>query len=171
MSKFSRRSFIATTGAIPFSLWFERYGAAQGPVTRYNAVSVEGQAMLKMYATAVGKMMNGSLTPESSPESWLFQWYSPMQCAQTGQRPPKSNVFIPGPVRIRIWRKRCGTPASRTPPQPTPRKCSSFRGTACTSTSSSGSSAVLRISRSLCLIGTTPNRIPRFTAYCRLNFA
>src|SRR5216683_4731572 len=76
MSLLSRRWFISAAGAIPFSLWFERNGAAQGPVKRYNALSVEGQNMQRMYATAVGKMLDASTTPESSPKSWLFQWYT-----------------------------------------------------------------------------------------------
>jgi tyrosinase len=80
MRQLSRRSFMAGSAAIPFSVWLERDAAAQGyaspqkPLVRYDARSPQGQAMLKTYAQAVGKMMKS--TPEGDPRGWVFQWYT-----------------------------------------------------------------------------------------------
>ncbi|MEN3331857.1 MAG: hypothetical protein V7641_1222 [Blastocatellia bacterium] len=73
MSDLSRRSFIAGMSAIPFSVWFEKYAAAQPVVTRYNAYTPMGQNMLKTYASAVKTMMS---TSQRDPKSWVFQWYT-----------------------------------------------------------------------------------------------
>jgi tyrosinase len=74
---FSRRSFLAGVAAVPFCVWFEEQGFAQAAtLTRFDATSREGQAMLKIYADAVGKMMTQAQIPESKPISWLFQWYT-----------------------------------------------------------------------------------------------
>ncbi len=70
-----RRSFLAAAGTIPFWVWFEQYAAAQGTLTRPEAWTPQGQAMLKIYAAAVNKMMTAASTPEGDPSSWLFQWY------------------------------------------------------------------------------------------------
>ncbi|HVT16094.1 MAG TPA: tyrosinase family protein [Thermoanaerobaculia bacterium] len=76
MVALTRRSFVAGTAAIPFAVWFERYARAAGPYVRYDARSANGQAMLKSYAAAVGKMQTTATIPEGSPQSWTFQWYS-----------------------------------------------------------------------------------------------
>ena len=76
MSKISRRSFVGAAAAMPFSLWFEKYGAAQTVKTRYSAYSTQGIAMLKIYRAAVKKMMDHSQIPEGNPTSWVFQWYT-----------------------------------------------------------------------------------------------
>ena len=47
MPNLTRRSFIASGSAIPFSVWLERRALAQGPLVRYDARSPQGQAMLK----------------------------------------------------------------------------------------------------------------------------
>jgi tyrosinase len=73
MPVFSRRSFIAGLSTIPFALWFEKFGAAQAPLTRFNLNTPQGTAMLNVYANAVQTMMN---TPEPNPVGWLFQWYT-----------------------------------------------------------------------------------------------
>ena len=73
MPVFSRRSFIAGLSTIPFALWFEKFGSAQPPLTRFNLNSPQGTAMLNIYANAVQTMMS---TPEKSPVGWLFQWYT-----------------------------------------------------------------------------------------------
>ncbi len=44
-----------------------------GPRVRYDVSSAKGQAMLAVYAKAVGLMM---ALPEGDPRSWTFQWYS-----------------------------------------------------------------------------------------------
>ena len=77
MTVFSRRSFLAGVAAVPFAVWFEEQGFAQAAtLTRYDATSAQGQAMLKIYANAAGKMMTTSQIPEGKPISWLFQWYT-----------------------------------------------------------------------------------------------
>jgi tyrosinase len=74
MSFVTRRRFLATAAAIPFSPWLERNLRAQpAPYVRYDARSAEGQMMLKTYADAVQKMKD---TPEGDPKGWLFQWYT-----------------------------------------------------------------------------------------------
>lgn len=79
MNEFSRRSVLkggATAvglGAIPFSAWFAKHAAADGPKTRYALNTAAGQAMLRTYASAVKTM--GSTNP-GSPLSWNFQWYT-----------------------------------------------------------------------------------------------
>jgi tyrosinase len=73
MSKFSRRSFIASLSTIPFAVWFERYGSAHAPLVRSNATSAVGQQMLASYATGVKNMMNA---PAGDPLGWAFQWYT-----------------------------------------------------------------------------------------------
>lgn len=74
MSKISRRSFISGAATIPFAVWFENNTAGQIVRIRPEARTTRGRAMLKIYANAVGKMMNS--TPESSPLGWVFQWYT-----------------------------------------------------------------------------------------------
>ncbi len=44
-----------------------------GPPIRYDIRSPQGQAMLAIYARAVGTMM---ALPQGDPRSWTFQWYS-----------------------------------------------------------------------------------------------
>jgi tyrosinase len=74
---FSRRSFLAGVAAVPFCVWFEEQGFAQAAtLTRFDATSPQGQAMLKIYAGAAGKMMTTSQIPEGKPIGWLFQWYT-----------------------------------------------------------------------------------------------
>ncbi|HEY4587945.1 MAG TPA: hypothetical protein VII86_01900, partial [Thermoanaerobaculia bacterium] len=76
MPNVTRRAFIGGAAAIPFSLWLEKYGWAQAatPRVRYDARSTQGQAMLKLYAKAVGNMMSNPPTPVGDPRSWTFQW-------------------------------------------------------------------------------------------------
>jgi len=76
MSKISRRSFIGAAAAIPFTVWFEKYGAAQTVKIRYSAYSTQGIAMLNIYRSAVAKMMDHAQIPEGDPASWVFQWYT-----------------------------------------------------------------------------------------------
>lgn len=82
MTRISRRSLLAagtlgaTLDAIPFSAWIKQQAWAQGTRVRYNAYSTQGKAMLQKYEAGVSRMMNTSLTPEASPLSWTFQWYT-----------------------------------------------------------------------------------------------
>ncbi len=73
MTSLDRRTFLKVVGAIPFAVWMERDALAQtGTLVRYNVLSTEGQAMLKIYADGVSKM---KALPASDPRSWTFQWY------------------------------------------------------------------------------------------------
>ena len=75
MTLLNRRSFMAAgAAAIPLSVWLEQSLSAQ-PAMKYirsEARSPQGQAMLAIYADAVGKM---KADPHSS-RSWIFQWYT-----------------------------------------------------------------------------------------------
>jgi hypothetical protein len=70
----SRRSFLASTAATSFATYLGRTDAATTVYVRPEARSTHGQAMLKLYETAVSKMKNS--TPQTNPTSWLFQWYT-----------------------------------------------------------------------------------------------
>ncbi|MGC4095742.1 MAG: tyrosinase family protein [Nitrospira sp.] len=73
MNFLNRRTFLKVVASIPFAVWLEREAlAATTPVIRYNVLSTEGQAMLKIYADGVAKM---KALPASDPRSWTFQWY------------------------------------------------------------------------------------------------
>ncbi|WP_158081496.1 tyrosinase family protein [Nitrobacter vulgaris] len=78
MPVLSRRNFIASGAAlatIPLPAWVHQAHAQPATVlTRFEATSPQGQGMLEKYARAVAKMM--AQTPEASPLSWLFQWYT-----------------------------------------------------------------------------------------------
>jgi len=81
MQRISRRT-VVRAGAIaaastPF-FGFERFARAQpaAKVIRHDVVTAEGQNMLKIYASAVGKMMATTTSAPGDPRSWLFQWYT-----------------------------------------------------------------------------------------------
>src|SRR5258708_14895110 len=69
----TRRTFVAAASALPFAIWFEKYANAFAPLIRHNATSLQGQAMLKIYAEAVCKMHT---LPQTDPVAWLFQRYT-----------------------------------------------------------------------------------------------
>jgi tyrosinase len=77
----TRRSLIVGgSAAVAASLaaeggWGLR-AANAATVTRFDASSAQGKAMLKIYAGAVGKMMDLDNTKPGNPLSWLFQWYT-----------------------------------------------------------------------------------------------
>jgi tyrosinase len=73
MATITRRSFLATLSAMPFAEYISTFAAKASNRVRHEASSVEGQAMLKVYARAVAAMKT---TNESSPLGWLFQWYT-----------------------------------------------------------------------------------------------
>ncbi len=73
MSVLDRRTFLKVVASIPLAAWLERdVLAATSPLIRYNVLSTQGQAMLKIYADGVAKM---KALPASDPRSWTFQWY------------------------------------------------------------------------------------------------
>src|ERR1700736_1875536 len=81
MQRISRRT-VVRAGAIaaastPF-FGFERFARAQpaAKVIRHDVAPAEGQAMLKIYASAVGKMMATTNGAPGDPRGWLFQWHS-----------------------------------------------------------------------------------------------
>jgi hypothetical protein len=67
------RGGAAIAGAIaaPGCLRLLVPATAGAPLTRYDAASPEGRAMLEIYAVAVARMMS---LPASDPLSWIFQW-------------------------------------------------------------------------------------------------
>lgn len=73
MSFLDRRTLLKAVASIPLAVWLARDTFAQtGPLVRYDVLSQEGQAMLKIYADGVAQM---KALFESDPRSWLFQWY------------------------------------------------------------------------------------------------
>lgn len=71
--KLTRRCFVAGTAVLPFHIWVEKAGAAGPVLTRPEARTAQGKAMLKLYQVAVANMKN---TPEGAPTSWVFQSYT-----------------------------------------------------------------------------------------------
>jgi tyrosinase len=77
----TRRSVITSgSAAVAAALAAEgRWGlrsANAANMTRFDASSAQGKSMLKIYAGAVGKMMDLNNTQPGNPLSWLFQWYT-----------------------------------------------------------------------------------------------
>jgi tyrosinase len=70
----SRRALLRTGALGAGVVAAARFGslAAGAPLIRHDAASREGQAMLRVYAAAVGRMM---ALPASHRLSWTFQWY------------------------------------------------------------------------------------------------
>jgi hypothetical protein len=77
MDRISRRVLLggaaATAGVLPLPRWLVHTARAQTQATRHDLSSSEGQAMLRIYAETVGKMM---AMGEGEPRGWLFQWYT-----------------------------------------------------------------------------------------------
>ena len=87
----TRRTFVAAASAIPFAVWFEKYANAfMAPLIRHNATSLQGQAMLKIYADAVEKM---HALPHTDPVGWLFQWYTHNVTGTTTKAAAINSVF------------------------------------------------------------------------------
>jgi tyrosinase len=65
---------MAAGAAIPFTVWLKQSLADQAAqkYVRSDARSAQGQAMISIYADAVGKMK----ADPSSSRSWIFQWYT-----------------------------------------------------------------------------------------------
>lgn len=72
MTLLTRRNFVGTSTAalLPFLTPVEAQGAV---LTRPNAYSSEGKAMLRLYAEAAGVMQKRAL---GDPTGWTFQWYT-----------------------------------------------------------------------------------------------
>src|SRR5947209_1467129 len=96
MRKISRRSFTAGMAVMPFGLWLQRqpYPSFKLNHVRYDARSTQGQAMLKIYADAVCKMMNS--IPEGDPTSWVFQWYTHWVKGSTSKAAEISRIYGSG---------------------------------------------------------------------------
>lgn len=98
MNSIARRTFLKAVVAIPFAVWLERNGfAATSPVVRYDVLSTEGQAMLKIYADGVAKM---KALFESDPLSWTFQWYTHAVRADRTKTTELNRIYpVPGPEK------------------------------------------------------------------------
>jgi tyrosinase len=90
MVDFARRSFVVGAATIPFALWFDRYARAAGPSVRYDARSVQGKAMLKIYDRAVLAMR---ALPEGDPRGWTFQWYSHFVKGSTSKTAELARIY------------------------------------------------------------------------------
>jgi tyrosinase len=77
MSQISRRSFLQISTVTPFALSFPDLmaSAAVTPVTRSEARTAAGVAMLAKYAKAVTIMKDTVAIPVGNPLSWQFQWF------------------------------------------------------------------------------------------------
>ena len=57
MGFLDRGTFLKTVGSIPLAVWLQRDALAQTtPLVRYDVLSQQGQAMLKIYEQGVAKM-------------------------------------------------------------------------------------------------------------------
>ncbi|RPE81666.1 tyrosinase family protein [Vulcaniibacterium tengchongense] len=73
MTSLSRRRFLRGVAAMPLALWVARNARAEVPRVRYDLASPAGQAMLGIFADAVGRMR---LRGEADPLGWTWQWYT-----------------------------------------------------------------------------------------------
>ncbi len=96
MTPIRRRTFLTGAATIPFALWFDKYARAQVPLVRYDARSPKGQAMLKIYASAVRQMQNPARFAESNPLGWTFQWYTHFVKGSTSKGAELTRIY-PGP--------------------------------------------------------------------------
>lgn len=90
MTALTRRSFVSGMAAIPFAVWVQKYARVAGPFVRYDARSTQGQAMLKIYAQVVQKMM---ATQEGDPRSWVFQWYTHFVKGSTSKSAELARIY------------------------------------------------------------------------------
>jgi tyrosinase len=76
MRHLSRRYFLHMAASTPLALWATRFAWASGsPVTRSEARTAAGAAMLEKYARAVAMMKDTTSMPAGKPLSWRFQWF------------------------------------------------------------------------------------------------
>ena len=106
MNSLDRRTFLKTVASIPFAVWWARDAFAQtGQLVRYNVLSTQGQAMLKIYADGVAKM---KALPASDPRSWTFQWYIHAVPDDRTKTTEINRIYpVPGPVRTlatAVWK-------------------------------------------------------------------
>jgi tyrosinase len=77
MRHLSRRYFLHIAASTPLALWASRFArASASPVTRVEARTPEGIAMLEKYAKAVAIMKDTTGMPVGKPLSWQFQWFT-----------------------------------------------------------------------------------------------
>ena len=93
MSKLSRRKFIATGLAAGATPMLAR-DANAAPFVRHNLATPPGAAMLEKYAKAVKIMM---ATPDKSPLSWTFQWYTHAVPTNTSKAAALNAIYGPNP--------------------------------------------------------------------------
>jgi tyrosinase len=98
MSFLDRRTFLKAVGSIPLAVWLKRDALAQtSPFVRYNVLSEQGQAMLKIYEQGVARM---KALFESDPLSWTFQWYIHAVRNDRTKATELSRIYpVPGPER------------------------------------------------------------------------
>ena len=74
MTHVSRRTFIQSLAALPLALAVPRLARAGDLMVRYDLASPQGQEMLAVFAHAVHRME--TKYKDTSPMSWLWQWYT-----------------------------------------------------------------------------------------------
>jgi tyrosinase len=81
---------------MPFGLWLQKdtLRRRKRNFVRYDARSVHGQAMLKIYAEAVCKMME--TIKEGDPTNWIFQWYTHWVKGSTNKNAEINRVYGAG---------------------------------------------------------------------------
>ncbi|MEA2551855.1 MAG: hypothetical protein QOJ65_31, partial [Fimbriimonadaceae bacterium] len=90
----SRRTFLVGAAATPFSAWLSKFGSRRpAQFVRYNIMSTEGQKMCGIYKRAVDKMMT---SPENSPLSWVFQWYTHAVRSDRSKSDELDRIFASG---------------------------------------------------------------------------
>lgn len=98
----TRRSLLLGSVAVAATLgeggWGARTASAAN-LTRFDASSTQGKAMLTIYAGAVGKMMDFDGSKPGDPLSWLFQWYT----HGVKQPPPAISSSFKAPEIHRIY--------------------------------------------------------------------
>ncbi len=94
MHNVSRRSFVTGMGAIPFLAWAGKLGPSPHPRVRHEVHTPQGQAMLKIYADAVGKMMKMA---EGDPTGWTFQFYTHWVKGSTSKAAELTRIYGANP--------------------------------------------------------------------------
>ncbi len=97
MATLSRRGFIGSLATVPLALWVARNVGASEPVIRYDACTVAGQEMLRVYAGAVAAMQ---AREAGDPLSWTWQWYTHFVDGATTKSAEIARIFGTEPTPL-----------------------------------------------------------------------
>src|SRR5687768_1145121 len=90
MQSTSRRHFVRGLAAMPFGLWLAGHASANPIAVRYDIATLEGQAMLAVFADAVKKM---KALGEQDPRGWQWQWYTHFVSGATTKAAELPRIF------------------------------------------------------------------------------